>query len=625
MPFRNVAKPFVAAILALALAGPASGQETQQQGEWEAGGTLIGSLKYGADFKHYDHVNPDAPKGGTYHSAIPGGYDSFNPFIVRGRAAAGLNYTGGLLYDTLFEQSVDQPSASLPLIAEAYRHPDDYSSATYRLNANAKWHDGKPITAEDVIWSLEVLKENQPLYANYYHNVIKAEKTAEHEVTFTFDIKGNRELPLIMGDLPVLPKHWWQGKDAQGNSRNFADPVNEPPLGSGPYRIAKFDIGKAITWERVPDYWGADLAVRKGRYNFDRIDFTYFLDENALWEAFKKGGIADTRTENRSQRWATEYNFPAFERGDVLRKEFETVSPEPFQGYFLNTRREKLADPRIRKALTLIFDFESMNKTLFYGLYTRTNSYFEGGELQAEEGLPQGREREILEGYRGRIADAVIDEPFVLPVHGGQAETRKYQREALKLFTDAGFTFKGGLLLDPSGKQFEIEILGNDPTDERVGIPMVEYLRPLGIRATIRIVDSAQYKNRIDNFDFDMSMISTAQSLSPGNEQREYWSSQTADKPGGRNYSGIKDPVIDDLVERIIAAPDRAELVALTRALDRVLLNGYYAIPMWYNPKAWFSWWRKLQFPPTQPLYTGVDLYSLWIDTEIEKAMEGSR
>ncbi|MEZ5790025.1 MAG: ABC transporter substrate-binding protein [Nitratireductor sp.] len=342
-------------------------------------------------------------------------------------------------------------------------------------------------------------------------------------------------------------------------------------------------------------------------------------------EAFKKGGIADTRTENRSQRWATEYNFPAFERGDVLRKEFETVSPEPFQGYFLNTRREKLADPRIRKALTLIFDFESMNKTLFYGLYTRTNSYFEGGELQAEEGLPQGREREILEGYRGRIADAVIDEPFVLPVHGGQAETRKYQREALKLFTDAGFTFKGGQLLDPSGKQFEIEILGNDPTDERVGIPMVEYLRPLGIKATIRIVDSAQYKNRIDNFDFDMSMISTAQSLSPGNEQREYWSSQTADKPGGRNYSGIKDPVIDDLVERIIAAPDRAELVALTRALDRVLLNGYYAIPMWYNPKVWFSWWRKLQFPPTQPLYTGVDLYSLWIDTETEKAMEGSR
>ena len=613
-------------ICVLALVASASWQATgAQEPAWHPGGTLIGELKYGADFSHYDHVNVDAPKGGTYNAAVPGGYDSFNPFIVRGRAAAGLNYTGGLLYDTLFEQSVDQPSASLPLIAEAYRYPEDYSSATYRLNAAAKWHDGTPITPEDVIWSLEVLKENQPLYANYYHNVVKAEKTGEHEVTFSFDIKGNRELPLILGDLPVLPRHWWEGTGADGKPRNFADPVNEPPLGSGPYRIGRFDIGKTITWERVPDYWGNGLAVRKGRYNFDRINYTYFLDENALWEAFKKGGIADTRSENRSQRWATEYNFPAFERGDVLRNEFDTESPEPFQGYFFNTRRAKLADLRVRKALTLVFDFESMNKTLFYGLYTRTDSYFEGGELQAEPGLPQGREKEILEEYRGRIDDAVLDTPFALPVHNGQGDTRKYLRAAFELFKEAGYSFRNGTMLDPSGKPFELEILGNDPTDERVGIPMVEYLRPLGIKATIRIVDSAQYKNRIDNFDFDMTMLATAQSLSPGNEQREYWSSQTADKPGGRNYSGIRDAVIDELVERIIAAPDRAELVALTRALDRILLHGYYAIPMWHNPRTWFSWWKKLQFPPTQPLYTGIDLYSLWIDTEIERQMEGGR
>ncbi|MCB1429179.1 MAG: ABC transporter substrate-binding protein, partial [Nitratireductor sp.] len=510
-------------ICVLALVVSASWQAAgAQEPAWHAGGTLIGELKYGADFSHYDHVNVDAPKGGTYNAAVSGGYDSFNPFIVRGRAAAGLNYTGGLLYDTLFEQSVDQPSASLPLIAEAYRYPEDYSSATYRLNAAAKWHDGTPITPEDVIWSLEVLKENQPLYANYYHNVVKAEKTGEHEVTFSFDIKGNRELPLILGDLPVLPRHWWEGTGADGKPRNFADPVNEPPLGSGPYRIGRFDIGKTITWERVPDYWGNGLAVRKGRYNFDRINYTYFLDENALWEAFKKGGIADTRSENRSQRWATEYNFPAFERGDVLRNEFDTESPEPFQGYFFNTRRAKLADLRVRKALTLVFDFESMNKTLFYGLYTRTDSYFEGGELQAEPGLPQGREKEILEEYRGRIDDAVLDTPFALPVHNGQGDTRKYLRAAFELFKEAGYSFRNGTMLDPSGKPFELEILGNDPTDERVGIPMVEYLRPLGIKATIRIVDSAQYKNRIDNFDFDMTMLATAQSLSPGNEQREY-------------------------------------------------------------------------------------------------------
>lgn len=609
------------ALLALAGTVPAAAQ----QPEWRHGGSLFGNLKYGPEWTHYDHVNADAPRGGTLNQAALGSYDSFNPFIVRGRSAAGLAYSGGLLYDTLLSQSVDQPSAAYGLVADRFRYPEDFSSATYRIDEKARFHDGMPITPEDVIWSFRALKENHPLYTDYYRNVARAEKTGEREVTFTFDVSGNRELPLIMGDLPVLPKHWWEGTDAKGNQRNIADPLNEPPLGSGPYRIVEFDIGKSLTWERVPDYWGADLPVQKGRNNFDRIHYTYFLDENAVWEAFKKGGITDTRSENRSQRWATEYNFPAFERGDILRDSFQTNGPQPFQGYFFNLRRQKFQDPRVRKALTLLFDFESMNRNLFYGLYTRTDSFFEGGELQAPPEPPQGREKEILEEYRGRISDEVFDKPFNLPVYDKPADTRRHQREALALFREAGFTFKGGRMFDAGGNPFTIELLGQGPTDERVGIPTTEYFKKLGIEVSIRIVDTAQYKNRIDNFDFEMTMLVTAQSLSPGNEQREYWTSAAAERPGARNYAGIKDPVIDELVERIIQAGDREDLVALTHALDRILKQGYYAIPMWHNPDDWFAWWKKLRFPPTQPLYTGIDLFSLWIDTDTEKAMEGSR
>jgi microcin C transport system substrate-binding protein len=591
---------------------------------WKHGSALFGELKYGPDFSRYEHVDPQAPKGGTLNQAVNGGFDSFNPFVVRGRPAAGLDYTGGLLWETLMEQSVDQHSASYGLLAEAFRHAPDHSAATYRLNPGARFHDGSPVTPEDVIWSLEVLKANQPLYSQYYRNVVKAEKTGEREVTFTFDVKGNRELPHIMGDLPVLPKAWWEGTGADGRKRNIAEPVSEPPLGSGPYRIGAFDMGKSIVWERVADYWGTNLPVRRGRYNFDRIRYTYFLDDTAVWESFKKGGIADTHGEYVSRRWASEYNFPAIERGDVLRKSFPQEGPETFQAYFFNLRNPKFADIRVRKALTLLFDFETMNKNLFFGLYRRTDSYFEGGELQSQ-GKAAGREREILEAYRGRVDAEAIDGEFRLPVYGDATQARSHQREALRLLGEAGYRNEGGKLLDPAGKPFEIEILGDGPVDERVGIPTVAYFAKAGIKARLRIVDDAQYKNRLDNFDFEMTMRTIGQSLSPGNEQREFWSSKAAGQSGSRNFSGIADPVVDELVERIIQAPDRAELVALTRALDRVLLAGHYAIPMWHNPDVWFAWWKKLRFPPNQPKANGIDLYSAWIDTDTEKAMEGSK
>ncbi len=581
---------------------------------WRHGSALFGELKYGPDWTHYEHVNVDAPKGGIFTQAAFGGYDTFNPFVPRGRVAAGLSYSGGYLYDTLLDQSIDQPSASYGLVADAFRYADDYSQAVYRLNPKARFHDGKPITPEDVIWSLKVLRDNHPLFADYYRNVASAEKSGEHEVTFRFDVKGNRELPQIMGDLPVLPQHWWEGTDATGKQRKISEPLSEPPLGSGPYRIGKYDLGKKIEWERVPDYWASDLPVRKGRYNFDRIHFTYFLDESALWEAFKKGGITDTRSENVSRRWATEYDFPALTRGDVQRGEFPSTSPEPFQAYFFNVRNNKFADLRVRKALTLLFDFEQMNKNLFFGLYTRTDSYFEGGELQHAGGAPTSRVKEILEEYRGRIPDGAIDTAFELPVYASAQDTRKHQREALKLLTEAGFQYKSGQMFGPDGKVFEIEILGDSPTDERVGIPAREYFAKLSIKAELRIVDTAQYQARLDKFDFEITMQSTAQSLSPGNEQREYWGSKSANKTGAQNYSGISDPAIDELVERVIHAPNREEQVALTQALDRILLAGYYAIPMWHNPNVWYAWWKKIKFPPSQPLYSGIDTFSFWIE-----------
>lgn len=602
-----------AVVVAMLLAAPTRAEEAGSA--WRHGDTLFGELKYPAGFAHYEHANPDAPKGGTFNQASRGGFDSFNPFVVKGRAAPGLSYTGGILYDALFEQSVDQPSASYGLIAEAFRYPPDYSSATYRLNKKARWHDGEPITPEDVIWSLAVLRENQPLYTDYYKNITKAEKTGEFEVTFTFDTAGNRELPLIVGDMPVLPKHWWESTNAKGEKRDISEPTEEPPLGSGPYRIATFDLGDTITYERVEDYWAADLGVRKGRFNFDEIRYTNFEDENALWEAFKKGGITDTRAENRSQRWATEYNFPAIQNGKVHKKAFPTEGSETYQAFFFNLRKPKFADPRVREALTLLFDFEAMNETLFYGLYTRTDSYFEGGELQAE-GLPEGRELEILEEYRGRVPERVFDEEFKLPVFETAADKRKAQRRALKLFREAGYVFKGGKMLDKNGRPFTIEFLGDSPTDERIINPYVEELRLLGIEASLRAVDSAQYKNRLDNFNYEIIIGLSRQSLSPGNEQREYWSSAAANRPGARNYAGISNEVVDDLVERIIQAPDREELVALTRALDRVLKWNFYSIPQYHNPDIWFAWWDKLKIPEPQPLYTGIDLWSAWIVEE---------
>jgi len=599
---------------------PAAAQEPK----WHSTASLIGESKYGDDFKHYDYVNPDAPKGGTLNSTAAGTFDSFNPYIIRGTAAAGFavqGFGGGLLYDTLMEQAVDEPSTSHALIAEAYSHPEDYSSATYRINPKARWHDGEPITAEDVVWSFNVLKENSQLYNRYYENVTEAVAVNDHEVKFSFDQTGNRELPHIMGDLAVLPKHWWEGTGPDGKKRDVTEPTLEPPLGSGAYRIKSFNTGSEIVWERVDDYWAKDLPVKLGRENFDIKRYVYFRDANAEWEAFKKGGLEDIRPENRSQYWAQGYDFPAFKTGKVVKKAFPTKSPEPMQGFAMNMRRDKFKDRRVREALTYLFDFATVNRTRLYGLRTRTDSYFVGDEL-ASSGVPEGRELEILDEFRDKLPPELFTEPFTLPDYTERGAQRANQRKAFELFKQAGWISRDGKLVnEQTGEQLAIQYLGTGPTDEIIAGQFVEDMRKFGIDASIRNIDRAQMINRMQNFDFDMITVQLAQSLSPGNEQRDFWSSTAADQPDSRNFSGIHDPVVDALVDKVIFAKDREELVATTHALDRVLLWGYYYIPQWYSPEVWLAWWDKFGMPENQPEYVGVDIDSWWIIPEKEAAL----
>lgn len=589
--------------------------------EWRTSSSLGVESKYGNDFKRYDYVNPNAPKGGTLNAVATGTYDSFNPYIVQGAPAAGFApFGGGLLYETLMEQSLDEPNVSHAMIADAFKYPDDFSSATYRLDPRAKWHDGTPITVDDVIWSFNALKANSPQYNRYYANVTEAVAVGDREVEFRFDQKGNRELPKILGDLVVLPKHWWEGTDKNGKKRDITRPTLEIPLGSGAYRIESFKPGSEIIWTRVPDHWSADVGVNVGRNNFDRKRFTYIQDDNAAWQAFTKGGYEDVRPENVSRRWATEYNFPAFEAGDVIKREFPRSAGVAMQGLVLNLRRPQFQDRRVREALTLAYNFEAMNRTLFYGLYARTQSYFDGQDL-ASSGLPTGKELEILQAYKDKLPAELFTQEFKLPVYDSPQSERQYLRQAIALFAEAGWKINNGKMVNDKGEQFKIEFVGSSPTDEVITNSFIDTLRKIGIDASLRVVDTSQYINRVNNFDFDSITTILNQSSSPGNEQRDFWSSKAAGSPGSRNVMGIKDPMIDALVDRIIYATDRDDLLAATHALDRVLLWNYYVIPQWHRASVWLAYWNKFGLPEKQPAFVGADTDSWWIDPEKEKAL----
>ena len=597
---------FVAAFAAVCAASPDAARAGRV---WHHALSLVGAPKYGPNYPYFKWVNPEAPKGGTVRLHAIGTFDSLNPFPIKGNPALNL----GLIYDTLMDRSLDEGSTVYGLVAEAASFPDDFSSVTFRLRKGARFHDGVEIKPEDVIFSLETLKKVNPGTAFYYKNIIRAEKTGEREVTFYFNVKNNRELPHIAAELVILPKHFWTGKGADGKPRDLARSSLEVPLGSGPYRIGEVKPGRSITYERAADYWAKNLPVVRGRWNFDRIRYEYFRDSTIAFEAFKAGKI-DFYRETSSKNWATAYDFPAVAKKLVKRERLKIRRVAAMQAFVFNTRRAKFADPRVRRAFNLAFDFEWSNKNLFYGLYKRVNSYFGNSELESS-GLPQGKELEILNEVRDLVPPEVFTKPFENPTNTSPRDLRKHLREAAGLLKAAGWVVKDGILTNSrTGEKMQVEFLLVQPTFERVVLPYARNLARLGIKATVRVVDTSQYRSRSDGFEFDIVVGNFAQSESPGNEQRDFWGSAAAEKRGSRNLIGIRDKAIDKLVDRIIFATDRADLVAATKALDRVLLAHHYVVPQWYNPEAWVAYWDKFSHPEPNPSRAVSFLSVWWLD-----------
>ena len=589
---------------------------------WRHGLSLFGDLKYPAGFAHFEYVNPKAPKGGGVRQTAFGTFDNLNVTIAGVKGALGAGVT--LIYDTLMARALDEVSAEYGLIAESVIHPADFSSATYRLNPKARWHDGKPVTVEDVIFSLDAFKKNSPMYSAYYRHIVKAEKTGERDITFTFDGPGNRELPHIVGELNVLPKHWWEGTDASGRKRDIAATTLEPPLGGGAYRIKEFTAGRTIVYERVKDYWAHDLNVNIGRDNFDELRYEYFRDSTVALEAFKADTV-DFRSENSAKDWATAYDFPAVKDKRVVLEEFPLRASGAMQAFVFNTRRDKFKDPRVRLAMNYAFDFEEMNKQIFFGQYKRIASYFEGTELAAT-GLPEGKELEILETVRDKVPPELFSKPYTNPIGGTTENVRANLRESLRLLKEAGYEIRNQKLLNVnSGEQFSLELLVDQPTYERIVLFYTPSLQRLGIAASARTIDPTQYQNRLRTWDFDVIISSWGQSLSPGNEQRSYWGSQAADQQGSRNLIGVRNPAVDALIDRVIFAKDRAELVAATKALDRVLLWNHYVVPQWTYPYQRTARWDRFGRPEKLPQYAASAFPDVWWWDAERAAKTGSR
>jgi microcin C transport system substrate-binding protein len=575
---------------------------------------MHGDLKYGADFKSFGYVNPDAPRGGRMKQAAVGTFDSFNPFIVRGNPAAGVSQ----IYDTLTTPSADEPFSEYGLLVEKIETPSDRSWVSFTLRPEARWHDGQPVTPEDVIFSFDTLRtKGQPFYRAYYGNVDKVEKTGPRTVKFSFKPGENRELPLILGQLPVLPKHWWE-------KREFDKTSLEPPLGSGPYKVKSFEPGRQIVYERVKDYWGDKLPVNVGRNNFDEIEIDYYRDDTVELEAFKAGEY-DFRLENSAKAWATSYDTPALKSGLMRKENVPNSRPVGMQAFAFNTRRPLFKDSRVREALGYAFDFEWSNKNLFYGQYKRTRSYFDNSELAAS-GLPSAAEKTLLEPFRGKIPDEVFTTAYEPPVSDGTGDLRPNLRKAAELLAQAGWKIdpKTRKLTNDKGDTMSFTILLVSPSFERIALPFTKNLERLGVTADVRTVDTAQYTRLLDDFDFDVIVANWPESSSPGNEQRSFWSSAFADKQGSQNYLGIADPTVDALVEAVIAAPDRQALVDRVHALDRVLQWGHWVIPQWHIPYDRVAYWDKFGFPKVVP-DQGVQVDAWWIDPDKAKSLEAKK
>ncbi len=559
--------------------------------------------KYPANFQHFDYVNPDAPKGGTLRQQNVGGFDSFNPFIPKGNAVG-----VGLIYDSLTYHSPDEPFTEYGLLAERIDKAPDNSYVRFILNPKARFHDGTPVTAEDVIFTFNILLEKgDPMYRHYYADVAQVVAEDKLRVRFDFKHQDNRELPLILGQIQVLPKHWWA-------TRDFSKGDLEPPLGSGPYRIGKVAPGSAVTFERVKDWWAKDLPVSRGLYNFDRIQVDFYRDSQVALEAFKAGQF-DVNLEYSAKDWNTGYDSPALRAGKFVQLAIPNHNPAGMQGYVFNLRRPIFQDRRVREAIAQLFDFEWANKQLFYGAYKRTHSYFENSELAAR-GLPSEAELKLLEPLRDKLPPEVFSQEFKPPVSDGSGIIREQSRRAYQLLTEAGYRIDNDKMIGPDGKQLAFEFLNFQPNLERVVLPFKRNLAELGIDLQIRRVDVSQYINRLRSRDFDMTSAIWPQSSSPGNEQREFWHSSSADNPGSRNLMGLRDPAIDQLVEGLIRSGSREELITHARALDRALLWGHYVVPNYYVDTWRVAYWKRFGRPPVTPLYD-YGLMTWWEETPL--------
>lgn len=569
---------------------------------------MHGTPKYAADFKHLDYANPDAPKGGTLRLSGLGGFDSLNPWIVKGLPADGT----GLVFETLLEQTADEPFSAYGLLAETVETPEDRSFAVFNLRPQAQWHDGKPVTAADVVWSFEALtKEGQPFYKSYYANVKSVEALSDSRVKFTFDMAGNRELPLIVGQMPVLPRHYFtDGKHA------FGQTTLSPIPGSGPYRFGTIVPGRSIEYLRVADWWGKDLPLNRGRYNFDRITYDYYKDSGVALEAFFAGEY-DFRQENVAKQWATAYDAPPVKDGRVVKAQIPHNLPQGMQGFVYNLRRPVFADPEVRRALAYAFDFEWSNRQFAYGAYTRSRSYFANSEMEAK-GVPEGRELEILEPFRDKLPPALFTTEYNPPATDGSGSNRAGLKKAAEILDAAGWKPGRDGIREKDGVRLSFEIVDFQPAFERWVLPFIKNLERIGVKATFRVVDASQITNRMNSFDFDMTVQAFGQSNSPGNEQREYWGSAKADVPGSRNVIGIRDPVVDALVEQIVSAPTREALVLRCRALDRVLQWGFYLIPNWHIPAWRVAYWDRFGKPDKAPPFA-LPVAETWWSADVKK------
>jgi microcin C transport system substrate-binding protein len=574
--------------------------------------SLLGAPALPRDFKAFPYVNPDAPKGGEVALSAIGTFDSFNPFIVRGTPAADVLR----VWDTLLTPNADEAETEYGLLAGVIELPADRMGVAFELRPEARFNDGTPVTAEDVAWTFNTLREKgRPFYRQYYADVASVAVENPHRVVFRFKSATNRELPLIIGQMPVLPKHWWEG-------REFDHPLTDPPIGSGAYRVGQFEFGRTLTMQRVPDVWSKDLPVMRGLNNFDTRRTEYFRDGTVALEAFKAGQI-DFREENIAKDWATAYDFPAVQKGLVKKELLTHRLPTGMQGFGMNTRRAIFKDVRVRHALALAFDFEWANANLFYGNYTRTSSYFSNSEL-ASSGIPEGAELALLDKYRSQLPGELFTKPFQLPVTDGSGNNREQMRAALALLEAAGWKVRDRKLVDADGNPFSFEILLDQPAFERVALPYVQWLSRLGIDARVRTVDPAQFQRSIDSYDYDMIVITLAESESPGNEQSGYWTCDSAKQEGGDNLMGVCSPVIDDLVHQILVSSNRADQVTATRALDRALLAGWYVVPQWHLQSVRVAYW-DIFGRPDKPVRTGLAFDSWWIDPAKAAAIAAAR